>query len=296
MAAVTHCDPSEVESLPRSSAPAAPQCEELLRAFPAIELDVCGSRGVGALHVTTRRVVWISAPSGGGESAGRSAPGYGFAFPAITLHSVCRDVLESGVERECIYCQIDVPSAECACETVRELLDSADAELEDEEADEEDATTTIEVRFIPSAASNAAALLRDIFHAMSKGAALNPCTDNDGSGSALGFGGLFSGSGGMFGCGEFSDAVREPVSEAVGWDPAVMAAMAVGCDEGDARDARDARDDPPLPTAEERAAMLARLDALVDDSAVKGRAKFVAAQFSDAKAEAEREADAGAST
>ena len=285
---VTHCSASDVEDLPRSSAPAAPQCEELLRAFPAIELDVGGSRGVGALHVTTQRVVWLSAPSDGVESAGRSAPGYGFAFPAITLHSICRDVLESGVERECIYCQIDVPSAECAGDAVRELLDAAESEDEEAEADAEEATRTVEVRFIPSAAASAAALLRDIFHTMSKGAALNPCTDDDGSGGALGFGGLFSGGGGMFGSGGSSDAARELESEAVGWDPAVMAAMAVGCDEG------DAGDEPPLPTAEERAAMLARLDSLVDDSAVEGHAKFVAAQFADAKAGTE--AETGATT
>ena len=64
MVSISYAAASDVDGLPPSSAPAAPRAEELLRAFDSIELDVDGSRGVGVLHVTTRRVVWITAERG----------------------------------------------------------------------------------------------------------------------------------------------------------------------------------------------------------------------------------------
>ena len=280
MVSISYAAASDVDGLPPSSAPAAPRAEELLRAFDSIELDVDGSRGVGVLHVTTRRVVWITAERGDDGDAA-TPTGFAFAFPAITLHSVCRDVVDevTGAERQCIYCQVDVPRVELGGDAVRALLPVAEEEEEEEE--ESSYGALVELRFVPCAAAAVAdpaataVLLRDIFDTMSRGAALNPGAD-DGDGGGLGFGGL----GALFGGGAGEEALGGgyPISEASAWDPAVLAAMGL---DGGGGEGGGASGDAAVPSEEERNAMIARLDSLVDDSAIVGAEKFAAQQFED---------------
>mmetsp|Transcript_42361 Transcript_42361/g.76889 ORF Transcript_42361/g.76889 Transcript_42361/m.76889 type:complete len:186 (+) Transcript_42361:56-613(+) len=96
--------------------------------------------GEGVLHLTTQRVVWLSAQDG--------QKGIAMDYPFITVHAVSRDT--SAFPEPCLYCQLRT-------------------EDNGEEEEEEDSEVP-ELRFVPADPAR----LQQIFFTFSEMAALNP--------------------------------------------------------------------------------------------------------------------------
>ncbi|KAK9822202.1 hypothetical protein WJX81_003862 [Elliptochloris bilobata] len=121
--------------------------EELARVFPSVSLVLGNGRdmGAGALFITTRRVIWLSAADSG--------LGCGVAFTHINLHAISTDT--ALFPRACIYMQLEAHHGDGASTG---------------EAEEDDEDTAPEVRLAPSDANS----LEEIFKALCECATLNP--------------------------------------------------------------------------------------------------------------------------
>ncbi|KAG2422689.1 hypothetical protein HXX76_015853 [Chlamydomonas incerta] len=113
--------------------------------------------GKGVLHLTTRRVVWVSSAAGG--------PAFALRYPQIVMHAVSRD--PSSYSRPCIYLQLDEGS---------EDMDVGGGD--DEEEEEGAADVSAEVRLVPGDESK----VDDMFKVLCDCAALNPDSEVEGEG------------------------------------------------------------------------------------------------------------------
>ncbi|PNW75717.1 hypothetical protein CHLRE_12g538150v5 [Chlamydomonas reinhardtii] len=134
--------------------------EELSSKYQDVEF-VLGddlNAGKGVLHLTTRRVVWVSSAAGG--------PALALRYPQIVMHAVSRD--PSSYSRPCIYLQLDEGS---------EDMDMGGGE-EDEEGEEGAGDVSAEVRLVPGDESK----VDDMFKVLCDCAALNPDSEVEGEG------------------------------------------------------------------------------------------------------------------
>ncbi|KAG2426856.1 hypothetical protein HYH02_014709 [Chlamydomonas schloesseri] len=136
--------------------------EELSSKYQDVEF-VLGddlNAGKGVLHLTTRRVVWVSSSSGG--------PAFALRYPQIVMHAVSRD--PSSYAKPCIYLQLDEGSEDMA-------MGGGDDE-EGGEGEEDAGDVSAEVRLVPSDESK----VDDMFKVLCDCAALNPDSEVEGEG------------------------------------------------------------------------------------------------------------------
>ena len=138
-------------------APLSPNSEAvLLRCDPARlwagEQDI----GSGELVATSARVIWL----------GANGAAYQLEYPQLIMHAVCTD--EAFAPSPCIYCQLAPAAAD------DEASNRADND-EDEDDDDEEEEQYVELRII----TQDPAQVGIIFTALSRGAALFPCSDDE---------------------------------------------------------------------------------------------------------------------
>mmetsp|Transcript_17044 Transcript_17044/g.47600 ORF Transcript_17044/g.47600 Transcript_17044/m.47600 type:complete len:232 (-) Transcript_17044:664-1359(-) len=130
-----------------------PEGEDLFKAFGDVTLLVDGTRseGVGTIHLTTRRVVWISQAD--------QARGFAVGYRTIMVHAVSRDL--ENFDQPCIFLQLDSG------------FEDAGGEDEEEEGGDSEAGEVSELRIVLTDPDQ----LEAVFEAMSECAALNPDSD-----------------------------------------------------------------------------------------------------------------------
>uniref|UniRef100_A0A7S3R6W3 Methylosome subunit pICln n=1 Tax=Dunaliella tertiolecta TaxID=3047 RepID=A0A7S3R6W3_DUNTE len=114
--------------------------------------------GMGCLHVTARRVIWVS--------SSRSDLAFVLRYPQIMMHAVSRDT--SSFPKPCIYIQLDDGSEDM----------QQDEGSEEEEDGGPDADVAAEVRLVPQDSSK----IDEIFKLLCDYAALNPDSDAEADG------------------------------------------------------------------------------------------------------------------
>eukprot|EP01111_Echinosteliopsis_oligospora_P017895 TRINITY_DN793_c0_g1_i1.p1 TRINITY_DN793_c0_g1~~TRINITY_DN793_c0_g1_i1.p1 ORF type:complete len:199 (-),score=66.51 TRINITY_DN793_c0_g1_i1:59-655(-) len=122
------------------------------------------SEGDGTLFITSKRVIWMDGQS----------KGYVIDFPYISLHAISRDT--SHFPHPCIYCQLDSDS-----EPVQEDSDDDDENggtMTDDVSNDVDLSTISEARYVVSDPAS----LGTVFDAFSRGAAMNPDSEQEGEG------------------------------------------------------------------------------------------------------------------
>ncbi|GIL60693.1 hypothetical protein Vafri_15226 [Volvox africanus] len=133
--------------------------EELKSKYPEVEF-VLGSNltaGSGVLHLTTRRVVWVSSqPSG---------PAFAMQYRQLMVHAISRD--PSSFPKPCIYLILDEGS--------EDMMQPAD---EEEGADGEAEDIPAEARLVPAEESK----IDEIFKVLCECAELNPDSEVEGEG------------------------------------------------------------------------------------------------------------------
>jgi hypothetical protein len=153
LAALAQDERAALLALPRvaEDAPLSPESEAVLLRCDAARLWA-GEQdmGCGALVATSARVVWL----------GAHGAAYQLEYPQLIMHAVCTD--EAFAPSPCIYCQLAPAAAE----------DEASDRADDEEEQEEQ---YVELRIIPQDPAQVGV----IFAALSRGAALFPCPDED---------------------------------------------------------------------------------------------------------------------
>ncbi|GIL88781.1 hypothetical protein Vretimale_19626 [Volvox reticuliferus] len=133
--------------------------EELKSKFMEVEfvLGANLSAGSGVLHLTTRRVVWVSSqPSG---------PAFAMRYRQLMVHAISRD--PASFPKPCIYLILDEGS--------EDMMQPAD---EEEDADGEAEDIPAEVRLVPAEENR----IDEIFKVLCDCAALNPDSEVEGEG------------------------------------------------------------------------------------------------------------------
>ncbi len=182
--------------------------------------------GSGALVVTSARVAWI----------GAQGAAYQLEYPQLIMHAVCTD--QAFAPSPCIYCQLALAGAE------DEASDCAPDEAEDEQY--------VELRIVPQDPAQVGVM----FAALSRGAALFPCPDDEDEDADEGVA-----EGGVTMAGLMMDGLQ----------------LEMGLQEG------EDEQDSPL-DAEERARRIAKWDALLQEPAqAAGEVAEEDGQFDDAE-------------
>ncbi|GLC40100.1 hypothetical protein PLESTB_001942900 [Pleodorina starrii] len=134
--------------------------EELTSKCPGVDF-VLGddmNAGAGVLHLTTRRVVWVSSqPSG---------PAFALRYQQIMMHAISRD--PTSYAKPCIYLQLDEGSEDMG-------MGGAGGDGEEEEEEEQ---VSAEVRLVPAEDAK----VDEIFKVLCDCAALNPDSEVEGEG------------------------------------------------------------------------------------------------------------------
>ena len=150
--------------------------------------DVAGK--AGTLHITTRRLIWIS------TGADRSE-GYAIPFRSLTMHAVSRDSSSGGFPRECIYTQVEgCPPEGCGGgggdggETAGGAEGDGGGEEEEEEEEEDGFDEMTELRLVPQDPGQ----LEAMFKTLCDCAAMNPDSDDEDDEEGAG-GGMMGGAG-----------------------------------------------------------------------------------------------------
>jgi hypothetical protein len=90
--------------------------EQVLLELANVEMTYGGRanpEGVGALRVSSRRVVWEGAAAGGQAR-------FEAAVPTVTLHAISKD--PSSFPKPCLYCQVRAVGLCVDCALVRSML------------------------------------------------------------------------------------------------------------------------------------------------------------------------------
>ncbi|KAG2485070.1 hypothetical protein HYH03_016167 [Edaphochlamys debaryana] len=152
--------------------------EELRSKCADVELvmgdDLSG--GPGVLHLTTRRVVWVSSSPGG--------PCLALRYPQIVMHAISSD--PSAYARPCLYLQLDEGDGDVIMGGMAGGGAAAGAngdagaggEDEEEEGEGEEEEGSAEVRLVPTDATQ----VGDLFKVLCDCAALNPDSEVEGEG------------------------------------------------------------------------------------------------------------------